>query len=515
MKRGGIVRVTAGLTLAVSGVLISADSALRSEETVETKSCRVPISVFHGRAAVNAVVVLHGLSADRKLMFNLGAWLVSDATAVFVLDLPGHGDNPEPFSFARAEACAAQVLDTLAARGAIAPERTALLGHSMGGGIAIRLADRFPTAATVAISPGLGRRPRRMPANLLVVTGDFDLPQLRREARGLAEAAGGERTGAQDFAQLRAFELFHVPRATHTSYLFDPVAGRKIRTWLAHSLPDYSAQPQSVRLDVVFGSLLGILGLLLVFPAVATGLSRLSKPVLRSSAERPGATRSFVCWAVAGAFALAVLWLWVPLGWLRIYDGDYLVSYLFVAGLALVPLLGEKGALRAAPPPEPGGNERQILPLFRDWRGIVAGAVMGLAAMLAFGAWLDWWLYDLWLNAPRWWRFAAMLPFLLPYFAAEERALGPPERAWRGSMRRYALYFGLRGILAGLLLVPIFLLGNGPVLALLLLPYLALFSLLQRLGADALCQRTNSRATAVVFDGILAAWFVAGVMPIT
>jgi hypothetical protein len=108
-----------------------------------------------------------------------------------------------------------------------------------------------------------------------------------------------------------------------------------------------------------------------------------------------------------------------------------------------------------------------------------------------------------------------MLPFLLPYFAAEELALGPPETAGRGRFRRYVLFFVLRGILAAALLVPVFLLGNGPVLVLLLMPYLGFFSLLQRMAADRLRCGTNSLAAAAVFSAILAAWFVAGVMPIT
>jgi hypothetical protein len=49
----------------------------------------------------------------------------------------------------------------------------------------------------------------------------------------------------------------------------------------------------------------------------------------------------------------------------------------------------------------------------------------------------------------------------------------------------------------------------------LLAVFLALFSILQRLGADVLRKRTGSIAAAVLFSAILAAWFVAAVFPLT
>lgn len=513
MKLGRRALSVAGLVLLVLGVLYSPEATLREEKLLTTKTCRVPATVLRDGAAKHTIVVLHGLSADRKLMLNLGSWLASDATSVYLLDLPGHGDNPDPFSLARAEACAAEVLELLAVHGDLVPERTALVGHSMGGGIAIRLANRFPVAATIAISPGVGRLPRRIPANLLVLTGEFDFPQLKCEAQKIASAAGGTRTEAEDFAQKRAFELLQIPHTTHTSFLFDPEAGRKIRAWLAQSLPGYPAGPERVVLRGTFASLSGLLGLVFLFPAAAALVLRVFRPASQAPAGMPPAARIAVAWAAAALLAVAVLWLWVPLGWLRIYDGDYLASYLFLAGLALLLLLAKTGGSRAASLQESASNRGRRPVMLRDGHGILTGTVTGLATMLVFGAWVNGWLYDLWLNPLRWWRFAAMLPFLLPYFIAEELALGPPESTWRGRLRRYALFSGLRGILAAVLLVPIFLLGSGPVLALLLMPYLALFSLLQRMAADRL--RTNSLAAAAVFSAILAAWFVAAVMPIT
>jgi len=58
-------------------------------------------------------------------------------------------------------------------------------------------------------------------------------------------------------------------------------------------------------------------------------------------------------------------------------------------------------------------------------------------------------------------------------------------------------------------------LRSGQVLIPLLAVFLALFSILQRLAADAVRKRTGSIAAAIIFSAILAAWFVAAVFPLT
>ena len=138
-----------------------------------------------------------------------GPWLsrISDR-------LYGHGDSDRGFTFAGAQECAEAAVGSLIASGRIDPKKTVLLGHSMGGAIVIRMADRDPVAATIAISPAPMVNPTRMPGNLLVLSGQYDIWVMQREAEALAAAAGGERTAPADFEQQRAFELRQIPRAT-------------------------------------------------------------------------------------------------------------------------------------------------------------------------------------------------------------------------------------------------------------------------------------------------------------
>ncbi|MCL6565694.1 MAG: alpha/beta fold hydrolase [Acidobacteriia bacterium] len=515
MNRNDRILATGGVLLLAAGAILSTGEPAPQQIWMHTESCHVPATWLPARQPSNRILVFHGLSANRRLMLTLGAWLHADNTSVYLFDLPGHGDHPAPFSFQRAEQCAAEVVEALATRDDPAGHHTALLGHSMGGGIVVRLADQLPTAATIAISPGLGGTPRRMPVNLLILTGDFDIPQLQRQARKLLEAAGGTRTAPEDFVQRRAAELVRIPRATHSSYLLDAEAAALMRSWLARSLPDYRPASDLPSRRRLWGLLSGLFGLLFLYTVLA---ARFARWLRRTSPAQPVSVPvvpALVGWALAALLAVAALHVWLPLGWLRLYDGDYLASYLFVVGSILVVLQTRgKRILRAAtegrpaPLPRPSALRHEALPA-------LGGALAGVTAMLAFGAWLNWTGCDLWLNAPRWWRFAALLPFLLPYFAAEERVLGAPSAEWRGELRRYAQFALLRSMLAVALLVPIFLLGRGPVLALLLLPYAVLLSLLQRLAADQLRRHANSAAAACCFSVILMAWLMAAILPIT
>jgi hypothetical protein len=180
------------------------------------------------------------------------------------------------------------------------------------------------------------------------------------------------------------------------------------------------------------------------------------------------------------------------------YSADYLLSLLFIVGAVLLAL--DRAYIK------------EMLP--RNVSSLVVAALLGFAVFLAVGGWLNWQLDDAWLNGPRWLRFAAIFPFAFISCAAEELVLGPVN-----SGRPRALRFGV----SLLLRLEIFLactlayykLMSGQVLIPLLFVFLTGFSILQRLGADALRKRTGSAAAAILFSAILAAWFLAAVFPLT
>ena len=523
--------------LAIIGAVLLAASAWELNRTavphrtivLSAGGCHTPITVIDPTegSALGSIIVFHGFSANRRVMQSLGDDLAADGSLrAYLVDLPGHGDNTDRFSFARAQQCATALVESLIRSRTIDPKTTALLGHSMGGAIAIRMADLEPVAATVAISPAPMTPPLRMPANLLVLSAQYDLGPLKREARRLREAAGGDRTTADDFLQQRAFDLELVPRATHTSLIFNSQVERDSLDWIENSLEaaahdstgvfDWNNRQQweaaeedesSPRVKVAgildaFAQIapeLGLIGILLIFPFTIAIAARLAgSPRAELPGTRPTRTLAIVEGAVCALAAVLILTLVVPLKFLHLYTGGYLASLLLIVGILLLALNHHDAAECTS---------------FRPMRFIVA-AVLGFVAMLALGAWMNWQLADMWLNAPRWIRFAALLPVAWIFCFAEEVLLGPVDEGQRRAAR-FGVFLLLRLELWLACGFAVLKLASGQVLIPLLVTPLAVFSILQGLGTDSLRRRTGSATAAAFFGAILIAWFIAAIFPLS
>jgi pimeloyl-ACP methyl ester carboxylesterase len=495
-------------------------------------ACHTPVTVtepYH-EPAVASAIVLHGLAADRHIMVWLDQALAAQGLRVYSLDLPGHGDSTEDFSFASAESCAGDAIEAMADRGDIRLNRTVLLGHSMGGAIAIRVADRSPTAATIALSPAPLVLPQRMPSNLLVVSAQFDLPWLRSAARRLARAAGDNRTAPDDFAQLRAFDLLNLPRADHASVLYDTRALAAVAIWARESLGipgPAEAVPGLPRI----GFLLGCAGIVLLFPFAATLLAGRVRPRAEHYPDRDPETKypeentndyghsslpastALLNWAVGSALAVALLAVIPQYDWLGLWNGSSLASCLLVAGIALVLLVVRRDA-------EFGWSIRGVISaialalLFsmasRIW---LAGSFVDAAAWMFRHTWLQSATRQFLPTTPRLVRLAPAALAVFPYFLAEEAALGPrlPGANWG----RFGLFVAMRLELWIAMIVAYFLTMNGEVLIGMLLPAYMAVSVLQHYGSEVIRRRTGSLAAAAIFGAIIVAWFIVSVFPLT
>jgi pimeloyl-ACP methyl ester carboxylesterase len=520
LKRHDLLFAVIALVVLVLGWRVGASHRFPVRDVVLEGVCRVPVRIISQGAASGrpSVIVLHGLGANQRVMEAIGQAFAAANMTVYLLDLPGHGNNTIPFSFQRAEACTVEAVGALERQGQIQLDKTFLVGHSMGGALAIRLADYFPAAATAAISsaplspvsnmpPGaiLMGPPRRMPVNLLVIVGQFDFPFVKHSAEKLVAAAGGERFKEPgDFLQRRAVRLVTISGATHTSLIFDvSVWNLILNRWFALSLP---ILPKSYLFASFFwGPVIGLVGLAFLFPSAASGIVTNFRAGAVSSTVNPLSVRlSFRSWPVAGLFAVGALNFFMPLRFLRMYDGDYLASCLLLSGIVLCALLWSTR--------NKSGGMKPPLP----WRAVAAGGVLGMAAMLAFSAWMNWALTDMWLNSARWMRFPVLLLACLPYAIAEEWALGAPRAGnWVAKIRRYLLFGTLRLFIWLSILFALYVYSNQQILLAVLVFYMGLFSLIVRIGADAVHRRTNSPAGAAVFTAILMAWFIAAVFPLT
>jgi pimeloyl-ACP methyl ester carboxylesterase len=506
----------------------------RKDFVLDAGSCRVPVTEYDPPANVSpagSAIVLHGLSANRRVMTYLSEDFAGHGLRTYALDLPGHGDNREPFTFPRAQLCATATVEALIRDGRIDPRTTVLVGHSMGAAIAIRMADREPTLATIAISPAPMKLPLRMPADMLVFTAQFDIPPLAKEAKDLEAAAGGGRNAPEDFAQLRAFELERIPFASHTSLLLDRRVAHRSELWMMRALfPNVATETLALNVDLatyetfnfgrrrLAGAVLGLIGLLMIFPLAASAVVQLFR-IFRTagnvedsvraadshndsqidpSNRVPGRAIILVEGVVSALIGVLILMVFVPLKFLHLYSGDYLASLLLIYG-ALMLILNR-------------ANARSTFSLNIATK--IAAAALGIGTILAVGAWLNWQLTDGWLNAPRWLRFCALLPVLWIFAYAEEVVLGPVDAGWRRTIR-FVFAMALRLELWLVCAFAYYELMSGQVLILLLVTALAVFSILQRLGTDALRRRTGSAPAAAFFGAILGAWLIASVFPLT
>jgi pimeloyl-ACP methyl ester carboxylesterase len=137
------------------------------------------------------LVLIHGLATDRRIWNMVVPELARDRT-VIALDLPGFGRSEPIGEGFELELVAEHIARGLAARGVRGPFD--LVGHSLGGGVAITLAGMHPQRVRrmVLVAPaGLRPLPPRV-ATLLAAGADAVLA-ARRGAAPLLQRAWGRR----------------------------------------------------------------------------------------------------------------------------------------------------------------------------------------------------------------------------------------------------------------------------------------------------------------------------------
>lgn len=502
MNRRKLLFGICGITLLGAGLLLLRLEPYRPHTVIASAGgCRMRVDVVepaYGEAE-GFVVLLHGLSATKRIMFYLAQGFANQNLRVFVPDLPGHGRTPGPFSPARVEVCTEALLQELIERRAILPQKTILAGHSMGGALAVRLASHVPVAGAIAISPApmstqhgvsqemlLFRDPKPLPANSLVISGAWEAASMRESAADLVHSRGD---GTSEYVV--------IPRATHVSLLFDSAAVFHDTRWAARVLhvDNSAALPLKFQL---YGSMIGLAGLIvLVVPFLA---ETTAFPGAMTTPDEPPARKPIFALSQVGVvcvLAVVVLRAGVPLRFLRIFQGDYLASFFFLAGLGLC---ARNWRLVA--------KSCKFLP-----RPIFTGAFAAIALLLLFGGWFDLTFYEAWLTGPRWLRLPGVFLALLPWHLAEESLLG--GRNFLSGWARAALGLSFRALAWLALAGGLFLMHSGEILLVLLVVYFALFFVLQRLAVDVVRRETRSPASAAVFGAILLAGFVLVIFPIT
>jgi hypothetical protein len=509
-KKKQVLQAVAGILCLLIGGLLALYPTRRYTEkryVVDAASCRMDLlmvsrSDLLARPDTGAVVLFHGLAANKIIMQYLARSFAELGLRVYIPDLPGHGRSPGPFTPAQAEACSASFLRGLAARGLIIPDRTILAGHSMGGAIALRLAKNFRPAGVIAISPApmipghgvihenvlFDTLPILTP-NTRILVGQFEPPGIRDNAADLA---------ANNPGAVGQFSV--VPWATHVGMLFSPTAARESQQWAVKilSLPmDPNTAPTLPSHVNLIGCVLGIVGLLLIagpFLREMVGNKQEQPPDVEPEQNVSPLRAAFEV-ALFSVFAIFMLHYWQPLRVIHLFEGGYLASFFLIVGLGLVVL-----------------HMKIALPAFRVAPALAIGAFF--AAFLLFfliTGWFELTASGSWMTVPRWERFPLFLAATFLFLYSFELLAGPVVN-WRTRYFFWLVLFVLSwlALAAGVLY-----LRSGEILLVLLSPYFALLALLSGLGIQLVRRQSGSPTAAALFGAILLAGFCLVLFPLS
>jgi len=473
------------LLLAVWQIL----AATQGLEITTMRSTAPPLTIVtpqgEARGSRPLVLIGHGFAGSSIVMRGFAFSLAHAGYTVVLWDFEGHGTNPQPLPSGRRDSLITNAETALAEatrHGVGDPDRLAILGHSMGSGVALAFGQRYPgTAATIAISPGGQPVTLALPHNLLLMAGSLEASFVRNAEQRLSEAGGP----GGDPAAGTARKLLVIPGVEHISILFAPTAHAAARDWLDATFgPQPGAMIYTDRRVLWYG--LGLLGTLLVAAALAPLVADPS-PV-----SRPDHPLWWRLAALAGGAVGATLALWLVsragLGLrnlLGLLVGGYVMVWFGVAGLLSLLLL----RIRPSSP-----SRRAIL------GGLLAFAALWLGVgLLGQPVWLPWLLIPRRLLL---WPLGALL--LLPWFLA----IG--EAAWGvGIAGRIGWWLAHSGLLAGGLLLALRL---SPELGFIMI-ILPLFPII--LGFHALAAAPQRGSWPFALSGALfTSWLLLAVFPL-
>ena len=343
MKKKNLILLGVGLVLIFLSVwqIAAAQSGLK---VFNLHSSNPPVTIITPADAAPAsrptILIAHGFAGSSVLMRGFALTLAHAGYTTVSWDFEGHGANRIPLDSSSESGDllknAESALSIAADTGLVDTQHVAILGHSMGSGVALTYGSTYPdTYATIAISPVKQTVSPELPHNLLLMAGSLE-PQFVSNAEQLLVLAGGSNG---DFSAGTARELKIVPNVEHISILFSPTAHSNARLWMDQTFgmqPGASTYPD--RRIVWFG--FGILGF--IFLSIAT-VNSLPTTKLENGRVLPFWLRLTAL--ISGSLAsTVVLWLISLSGislsqMLGVLVGGYLLIWFGIAGVISLLIL--------------------------------------------------------------------------------------------------------------------------------------------------------------------------------
>ena len=180
--------------------------------------------------SVPGVAIAHGFSGSKQLMLGYAYTLAHSGYGVLLWDLPGHGANQHPFEYDALQQSFEIPFSTLKAQPEIDPQRLAVLGHSMGAGIAMTGGIDYANEldAVVAIFPMDAAVTPEIPKNLSLQVGEWEtwlIPYTQK----LLQTAGGSNPNLD---QGKGRSLSIIANVEHATILFKDASHQQALHWL-------------------------------------------------------------------------------------------------------------------------------------------------------------------------------------------------------------------------------------------------------------------------------------------
>jgi pimeloyl-ACP methyl ester carboxylesterase len=208
-------------------VFAAADFTQRSFTQAE-----VPMQFMAPRASrkVPGVLIAHGFAGSKQLMLAYAHVLAHSGYGVLLWDLPGHGANTTPFKRETLQISFDTALTALKAQPEVDLQRLAVIGHSMGSGVAMTGGrEHFPDIrAVIALSPTNAPITAETPKNLQLQAGAWE-PSFITNAQRLLQSAGGENP---DMETGQGRSLIIIPSVEHATILFSRISHEAVLEWL-------------------------------------------------------------------------------------------------------------------------------------------------------------------------------------------------------------------------------------------------------------------------------------------
>lgn len=467
-----------------------------------------------------AVVIAHGFAASRQIMLPFAVTLARAGYRAYLLDFPGHGQNPTPLrgDITDREGRYRQLHVALDEVTALARTRGAteigLLGHSMGSDAVVRYAQERPDiGAVVAVSLFYDNISANSPPNLLVITGVLE-PGLRPFAQQVADtAAGGSGTldtTYGDFADGTARRVVLAPGVEHIGVLFSPTSMASALAWFQQAMPAAPPAPEPY-LDYRAPWLgLTLLGASLLYLPLIQIVTRLRPAPRRASV--PGMRRWWWAAALIPALLAPVAVRLLPAeDVLPILVGGPLALHFAAYGLtSLIGMLAfawrsrqlpaVAGSAAAPTLPQPG-RLRLELPV------IIAAALLIVGyVFVSFGVPVHTFVLNYFPPVERLSVAAVMIVLMLPYFLADE---------WltRGPWAPRGAYVITKLLLIASLALAITL-NQRLFFLILIAPLFVAYFLVYGLFSWIVFRRSGTPLIGALANSVIFAWIVAVTFPL-